>query len=96
MVGATEYLDPGSVILISKILVSATEALALVLAPASTELTFEVPVDAIVKNLAALVGLPNATPALLDVLIVLDLHTMPSVELAAVVVADTARNTPCP
>jgi hypothetical protein len=52
------------------------------------------PVSLIVTNLPALFTLPNATATLSLLLIVLEVQTMPSGELAAVVAAPTAKNVP--
>jgi hypothetical protein len=94
--GAEEYPEPGSNNLIENILLLATDVLARAVVPAVIMLAFEAPLLLIVTNLPVLLTLPNATDALLLVLIVLEVHTSPSGELAAVVPAPTAKNLPCP
>jgi hypothetical protein len=94
IVGAALYAEPGSNSLTAKILLLATEALARTVVPATITLALFEPVSLIVTNLPALFTLPNATATLSLVLIVLDVHTMPSGELAAVVVDPTAKNVP--
>jgi hypothetical protein len=94
IVGAELYAEPGSKILTANILLLATDALARAVVPAVITLALLLPVSLIVTNLPALLTLPNATPTLSLVLIVLEVHTMPSGELAAVVVDPTAKNVP--
>ena len=59
-------------------------------------LAFVAPVLLIVTTFPVLFTLPNATPELSLVLIVLEVHTTPSGLLAAVVDAPTAKNVPWP
>jgi hypothetical protein len=94
IVGADVYPDPGSKSLTANILPLATDALARAVVPAVITLTLSVPEELIVINLPILLTLPNATSALLLVLIVLEVHTIPSGDVAAVVDAPTAKNVP--
>jgi hypothetical protein len=94
IVGAELYADPGSNNLTENILPLATDALARAVVPAVITLALFAPVSLMVTNLPALFTLPNATPTLSLVLIVLEVHTMPSGELAAAIVDPTAKNVP--
>jgi hypothetical protein len=94
IVGAEAYPDPGSNNLTANILSLATDALARAVVPAVITLALFEPVSLIVTNLPDLFTLPNATPTLSLLLIVLDVQTMPSGLLAAVVVDPTAKNVP--
>jgi hypothetical protein len=94
IVGAELYADPGSNNLTANILPLATDALARAVVPAVITLALFAPVSLMVTNLPALFTLPNATPTLSLLLIVLEVHMMPSGELAAAVVDPTAKNVP--
>jgi hypothetical protein len=94
IVGATLYAEPGSNNLTANILPLATDALARAVVPAVITLALFDPVSLMVTNLPALFTLPNATPTLSLELIVLEVQTIPSGELAAVVVEPTAKNVP--